>query len=43
MVEMRPYPHPRSIELAESLSRVRGSAAGFMAAEAFILVVERVV
>ena len=41
--EMRPYPHPRSIELAESLSKVRGSAAGFMAAEAFMLIIERVV
>lgn len=34
--EMREFPHPRSHEAIESLSRVRGSTVGFLAAEAFM-------
>lgn len=36
--EMRPFPHPRSAEVLESLARIRGSASGVEAAEAFELV-----
>lgn len=39
-LEARPFPHPRSPEALEALARVRGSAAGFPAAEAFELVRE---
>ncbi len=39
--EMRQFPHPRSIEAAEALAKLRGSTAGFRAAEAFSLVWER--
>lgn len=35
--EMRPFPHPRSLEGVEALARVRGSTAGVAAAEAFML------
>jgi LmbE family N-acetylglucosaminyl deacetylase len=35
--EMRPWPHPRSIEAVESLARWRGSTVGVKAAEAFVL------
>jgi hypothetical protein len=40
--EMRQFPHPRSIEAARSLSQVRGSQAGYEAAEAFVLARERI-
>jgi N-acetylglucosamine malate deacetylase 1 len=40
--EIRQFPHPRSIETVRSLSRVRGSQAGYEAAEAFVLARERV-
>ena len=33
--EIRPFPHPRSVEGIEALARLRGSEAGFEAAEAF--------
>jgi N-acetylglucosamine malate deacetylase 1 len=35
--EMRPFPHPRSIEAVEHLARWRGASAGMVAAEAFQL------
>ena len=35
--EMRPYPHPRSLEAVEYLARWRGATIGVKAAEAFIL------
>jgi LmbE family N-acetylglucosaminyl deacetylase len=35
--EMRVFPHPRSYEGVEALARMRGSTAGFAAAEAFML------
>ncbi len=35
--EMRPYPHPRSLEAVEYLARWRGATVGVKAAEAFIL------
>lgn len=35
--EMRPWPHPRSIEGVEALARWRGATIGVDAAEAFIL------
>lgn len=35
--EMRPWPHSRSYEAVEHLARWRGAAAGFAAAEAFVL------
>jgi LmbE family N-acetylglucosaminyl deacetylase len=34
-MEMRAFPHPRSMEVVECLARVRGSEAGVHAAEAF--------
>ena len=33
--EMRPFPHPRSIEAIEYLAKWRGACSGFSAAEAF--------
>ena len=33
--EMRPFPHPRSVEAIEALARWRGASAGLQAAEAF--------
>jgi LmbE family N-acetylglucosaminyl deacetylase len=39
--EMGEFPFPRSEEAIRALARVRGSAAGFEAAEAFQLVLER--
>ena len=39
--EMRDYPHARSFEALESLSRFRGSSVGLEAAEAFC--VERLI
>ena len=38
--EMRPFPHARSFEAVEALARVRGAAAGLMAAECFMVVRE---
>ena len=35
--EMRPYPHPRSLEAVEYLARWRGATIGVKAAEAFML------
>jgi LmbE family N-acetylglucosaminyl deacetylase len=35
--EMRPWPHPRSLEAVESLARWRGASVGVKAAEAFAL------
>jgi len=35
--EMRPYPHPRSLESVEYLARWRGATIGVKAAEAFML------
>lgn len=40
--EMRPFPHPRSREAVRYLSRLRGSQAGYEAAEAFVLVRETI-
>lgn len=36
--EMRPYPHARSYESVEALSKTRGASCGFEAAEAFMIV-----
>lgn len=36
--EMRPFPHPRSYEALEAISRRHGATAGVAAAEAFMLV-----
>ena len=41
--EMRDFPHPRSYEYIRSLARVRGGQAGFLYAEAFQLVYEKIV
>ena len=38
--EMRRFPHARSFEAVEALARVRGAAAGLMAAECFMVVRE---
>jgi N-acetylglucosamine malate deacetylase 1 len=35
--EMRPWPHPRSLEAVEHLARWRGATVGYEAAEAFML------
>lgn len=35
--EMRPWPHPRSLQAVEHLARWRGASAGWKAAEAFML------
>jgi LmbE family N-acetylglucosaminyl deacetylase len=35
--EMRPWPHPRSMEGLEYLARIRGAAVGCSAAEAFMV------
>lgn len=35
--ELRPWPHPRSIEAVRDLARVRGAQVGLPAAEAFVL------
>lgn len=37
-MEMRPFPHARSIEAVEAMARVRGAQSGLVAAEAFKLV-----
>jgi LmbE family N-acetylglucosaminyl deacetylase len=39
-IQLRPPPHPRSLEAVEAQARLRGSAAGLAAAEAFMLVRE---
>jgi LmbE family N-acetylglucosaminyl deacetylase len=39
--EVRPYPHPRSLEALESRARVYGTEAGFHYAEAFKLILFR--
>lgn len=38
--EMRPFPHPRSIEAIEALARFRGASVGVAAAEAFCVIRE---
>jgi LmbE family N-acetylglucosaminyl deacetylase len=38
--EMRPFPHPRSIEAITALATWRGASAGLTAAEAFMVVRE---
>jgi len=35
--ELRPFPHPRSIEAIEALAKWRGACVGVRAAEAFML------
>jgi len=35
--ELRPFPHPRSLEAVEALARWRGATVGMLAAEAFVL------
>jgi len=40
--EMRSFPHPRSIEYVKSLAKIRGSNVAYKAAEAFIIVREKV-
>lgn len=39
--ELGEFPFPRSEEAVRALSKVRGAASGFMAAEAFMLLKER--
>ncbi len=39
-VEMRPFPHARSLEAVEALARLRGAQAGVIAAEAFTVLLE---
>jgi len=39
-VEMRPFPHPRSIEAVEAQTKSRGAQSGLLAAEAFVMVRE---
>lgn len=39
--EMRPFPHPRSIEFVSAQECIRGGAAGMDRAEAFVLVRQR--
>jgi N-acetylglucosamine malate deacetylase 1 len=39
--EVRPFPHPRSPQAVRALGTWRGASAGFLAAEAFVLVRER--
>ena len=36
--QLRPFPHPRSLEGIEVLAKRRGMEAGFHAAEAFMLI-----
>lgn len=38
--EMRPFPHPRSLEMLTAKARSRGAQAGLAAAEAFVLLRE---
>ena len=35
--EMRPFPHPRSVQAVRALAQWRGATAGYAAAEAFVL------
>jgi LmbE family N-acetylglucosaminyl deacetylase len=39
--EMRPFPHPRSLQAIEALAQWRGAESGMQAAEAFVTVLER--
>lgn len=39
--EMRAFPHPRSAEAVKALATLRGTQAGFAAAEAFVMVRDR--
>lgn len=39
--ELRPFPHPRSVEFVASLAKVRGGQGGFKLAEAFSLIYSR--
>ena len=39
-MEMRPFPHPRSVEAVTALARVRGSQAGLATAEAFEVILD---
>jgi len=39
--ELAPFPFPRSVEAVHNLAKVRGAASGFVAAEAFMLLRER--
>lgn len=39
-IEMRAFPHPRSVEAITALARWRGAAAGLSAAEAFMVIRE---
>lgn len=38
--QLKEFPHPRSLQAIEALARLRGSAAGYAAAEAFMLIRE---
>ena len=38
--EMKPYPHPRSLEVVDALAKKRGSEVGVKFAEAFMLIKE---
>jgi len=38
--EMRPFPHPRSLDVVEALAKLRGSAAGLESAEAFEVILD---
>jgi len=38
--EIKPYPHPRSLEIIEALAKKRGSEAGVRSAEAFVMIRE---
>lgn len=38
--EIKPYPHPRSLEVLETLAKLRGSEAGIKLAESFVLIRE---
>ncbi len=40
--EMREFPHPRSEEFIGMLAKIRGGDSGYLAAEAFVIVRERV-
>jgi LmbE family N-acetylglucosaminyl deacetylase len=40
--EMRPYPHTRSLGAVEALARTRGASVGFLMAEAFDVIRERI-
>lgn len=40
--ELKPFPHPRSLEAVEALAKKRGAEAGLKAAEAFMLIRETI-